>query len=100
MTKEEYYNRIKKWVYGKFDKLEVIQYQNGNNIELQYKNGGYTQIRISKKFGYIYYYYEFSDKICKFIRFDNRDFEILLSRWVEKTFQMKVEGIKIVLYPL
>ncbi len=93
MDKEQYYNRIKKWVYGKFDELEVIKRKKGSNVYLRYKNGEYTQVEIDKKFGYVYYYYEFSEKICKHLRIEKHDFEILLKRWVEETFQMKVDNV-------
>lgn len=90
MSKEEHYNKIKDWVYGKFDNLEVIESEYGDNIHLQYKNDKYAQIRIVKQSGSVYYYYKFGEKICNMIRFDKVDFEILLSRWVEEKFQMKV----------
>ena len=90
MSKEEYYSKIKRFVYRKFDELEVAKRNDGDDIYLHYKNNRYAEILIKKKSGEVYYYYEFSEKICKVIRLKKVDFEILLSKWVEDTFQIKV----------
>jgi hypothetical protein len=96
MSKEQYYNKIKKFVYRKFDELEVSKRNLGNDIFLHYNNAKYDQILIQKKSGYIYYQSKYRDKIIKPIALENVDFEILLKRWVEDTFQMKVNdtGLK------
>jgi len=45
MSKEEYYSKIKKIIYRKFDELEVVKRNRGNNLYLRYKNEEYAQIR-------------------------------------------------------
>ncbi len=91
MSKEEYYSKIKKIVYRKFDELEVIHSSHNNDLYIRYKNDKYAQIVIGKTTGFIFYYYEFKDKICNIIQLETRDFKILLERWVQDTFQIKVE---------
>jgi hypothetical protein len=90
MSKEEYYSKIKRFVYKRFNELEVFESTDGKVLYFIYKNNEYAQIRINKKLGEVYYHYEFKDKICKLIRLKQVDFEILLSIWVEDTFQIKV----------
>ena len=90
MSKEEYYSKIKRFVYRKFDELEVTERNKRNDLYLHYKNNEYAEILIKKKSGEVYYNYEFRDKICKLIRLKKVDFEILLSKWVEDTFQIKM----------
>ena len=90
MSKEEYYSKIKKIVYRKFDELEVVERNKRNDLYLRYKNKGYAEILIKKISGEVYYDYEFKDKFFKIINLEKVDFEILLGRWVEDTFQMKV----------
>jgi hypothetical protein len=90
MSKEEYYNKIKRFVYKRFNELEVFESTDGKKILLHYKNNDYANILIKKEFGNVYYHYEFKDKFCKLIRLKKVDFEILLGRWVEDTFQMEV----------
>lgn len=90
MDNEQYYNRIKRFVYGKFDELEVIELSEGNDLYLRYKDQEHAEIRIIKKVGIVYYSYKFSDKLKKYIRLERSDFVILLKRWVEETFQIKV----------
>ena len=95
MSKEQYYNKIKRFVYNRFNELEVIERDNGNILYFRYDNEEYAQIRINKKLGWISYSDRFRDKICKLIRLKKVDFEILLSKWVEDTFQMKVKTIDV-----
>ena len=90
MSKEEYYSKIKRFVYKRFNELEVVERDNGNFLYLRYKNKGYAEILIKKISGEVYYDYEFKDKFFKIINLEKVDFEILLGRWVEDTFQMKV----------
>jgi hypothetical protein len=90
MRKEKYYNIIKKYIYRKFDVLEVVKRNDGNTLYLRYKNNEYAEIIINKKFGEVYYYSEYKKKICYMIGINQVDFEILLKSWVEETFQMKV----------
>ena len=90
MSKEQYYNKIKKFVYRRFDELEVVERNDGNTLYLRYKNNGHAEILIKKISGDVYYHYEFKDKFFKIIKLEKVDFEILLGRWVEDTFQMKV----------
>ena len=90
MSKEEYYSKIKRFVYRKFEDLEVVKSNDGNNIYLHYKNEEYAQILAEKKSGELIYHYSFANKIIKPIPMAMLDFEILLKRWVEDTFQIKV----------
>ena len=90
MSKEEYYDRIKKWLYIKFDELKVIESLNGNNLFFKYKNQKYCDIRIQKNSGIVFYYYMFSEKFFNRIRLKEADFEIILSKWIEDRFQIKV----------
>jgi hypothetical protein len=90
MSKEEYYSKIKRFVYKRFNELEVIDRNNGNFLYLGYKNKGYAEIVIDKNSGLVYYYTGFKDKINKMVPLKMRDFEILLDRWVEDTFKIKV----------
>jgi hypothetical protein len=92
MSKEEYYSKIKRFVYRKFDELEVTERNKRNDLYLHYKNNEYAEILIKKKSGEVYYNYnyELSDKFFMTINLEKVDFEILLGRWVEDTFQMKV----------
>ena len=92
MSKEQYYNKIKKFVYRRFDELEVVERNDGNTLYLRYKNNGHAEILIKKKSGEVYYNYEFRDKICKLIRLKKVDFETLLKSWAEDTFQIKVSN--------
>jgi hypothetical protein len=89
MSKEEYYSKIKKIIYRKFDELEVVKRNRGNNLYLRYKNEEYAQIRINKKSDFVYYSYTLSDKICKIFQLEKRDFEIILRAWIEDTFKIK-----------
>lgn len=91
MSKEKYYDKIKRLVYRKFNELEVIDSSHGNDLYIRYKNDDYAQVLIAKTNGYVFYYYEFKDKICNMIQLEERDFKILLERWVQDTFQIKVE---------
>jgi hypothetical protein len=90
MSKEQYYNKIKKFVYRKFEELELVERNNGNFLYLCYKNNEEAQIRINKKSGLVLYTKRFGDKINMIFRLEQIDFEILLSIWVEDTFKMKV----------
>ena len=93
MKKEEYYNKIKIFIYRKFEELEVVKRNNRNELYLRYKNGDSAQIMINKNSGWVYYFRRFRYKIDNMIRLEQDDFEILLSRWVEDTFQIKVNHI-------
>jgi hypothetical protein len=90
MDKEEYYNKIKNWVYRKFDELEPHKIYSEDTICLRYKNNKYTQIIINKKLGDVVYYTDYRNKICKPIRLLRDDFDILLSEWIEDRFKIKV----------
>ena len=90
MDKEEYYNKIKDWVYGKFDNLDVTEHNVSNVIYLRYKNDNDIQIRIYKNTSTVNYYFGFKNKIAKVIRLNDADFEILLGRWIEDVFNVNV----------
>ncbi len=90
MSKEKYYNKIKRFIYQRFNELELIERNNGEYLYLRYKNEEYAQIKINKKSGRVLYYFRFRNKICKTISLEKTDFEILLSKWVEDTFQIKM----------
>jgi len=91
MSKEQYYNKIKRYIYRKFDELEVIN--KGAYVYLRYKNDDYADILFRKELGYVYYYSGFKKKIINITRLETRDFEILLYRWIENTLQIKVNEI-------
>ena len=93
MSKEKYYNKIKRYIYRKFEELEVFESSDGNEIYLYYKGEKYAEIRAKRNVGELIYYYGFSTKIIKPIPIENRDFEILLRVFIEDTFQMKVNDI-------
>ena len=98
MSKEEYYSKIKRYIYRKFKELEVVERDNGNVLYIRYNNEIYAQILIEKKSGFVYYSYRLSNKIYKTIRLEETDFEIFLKSWVEETFQVKVKHIYDVIY--
>lgn len=93
MRKEQYYNSIKRFVYRKFDELKVFQSNDGNVLYLHYKNDDDVQIRIYKNTRTVNCYFGFKIKIAKVISLNDADFEILLSRWIEDKFQIKVRNI-------
>jgi hypothetical protein len=93
MSKEEYYSKIKRFVYRKFNELEVVERNLGDALFLRYNNEPYAQIRINIKSGNVYYYRNFRNKFIKVIHMENSDFEILLGKWIEETFQIKVSDI-------
>ena len=100
MNKEEYYNTIKRFVYRKFNELEVIENNKRNRVYLRYKNGDSAQIMIDKNSGLLFYYKGFGDKINKIFRLEQIDFEIILKKWVEDTFKIKVINIRYAHYRL
>ena len=93
MSKELYYNKIKVFIYRKFEELEVVERNNGNYLYLRYKNNKYAEIAIKKTSCNVYYNHKFRDKICMTISLEKTDFEILLGKWIDDTFQMKVNNI-------
>lgn len=93
MCKYKFYNAIKKTMYRKFNELDVVERNDGDDLYLHYKDEEYAQILIEKKSGHIYYFYGLSAKFFKIIRIGMTDFEVLLSTWVEDTFQTKVNHI-------
>ncbi len=93
MDKQKFYAGIKNIIYRKFNELEEIERDKGNYVYLRYKNEEFTQILIEKKSGNVHYSYRVADKIYKMIRLERADFEVLLSTWVEDTFQIKVNHI-------
>ena len=50
MDKEKFYNKIKIWIYRKFDELEVSESSDGQIICLRYKDNAYIEISIEKTF--------------------------------------------------
>jgi hypothetical protein len=90
MSKEEYYSKIKRFLYRKFEELELVERNNGNYLYLRYDNEEYAQIRIDKKSGRVFYSKRLRDKINKIFRLEEIDFKILLKSWVEDTFQIEV----------
>ena len=93
MSKEEYYSKIKRYIYRKFKELEVVERDNGNVLYIRYNNEIYAQILIEKKSGKVYYSYRLSKKMYKIIPLETTDFELFLSKWIENTFQVKVKQI-------
>ena len=98
MSKEEYYSKIKRFVYRKFEELKVRKRNDGNDIYLNYNDAKYDQIIVNKNSGYVYYYSEYKNKICYMIGVNQVDFEILLKYWIEDTFKMEVKDTPIELY--
>ena len=93
MSKKEYYSKIKRFVYRRFDELEVVERDNGNILCFGYKNKGYAEIVIYKNSGRVFYSKRFRDKINKIFRFEEIDFKIFLKKWVEDKFKIKVTGV-------
>ena len=93
MSKEEYYIKIKRFVYRKLDEMEVFKVNNGVDLSLRYKNSEFGQIYIDNESNWVVYKKKFGEKFTKIIGLEKRDFEILLKSWVEETFQMKVREI-------
>lgn len=93
MCKKKFYAGIKRTIYRRFEKLEIVEQDNGNDIYLMYKNDGNIQVLIKKNYGNIYYYYGYKIKILRLIPMGQLEFELLLSRWVEERFEMKVNDI-------
>ena len=91
MKNEEYYNKIKGFLYKKFDALEVKD--TGTVLDLRNKKTRSLEISIFKKSGGVYYAYEFSDKFCKYFSLKKIDFQIILKMWVENKFKIKVNGM-------
>jgi len=98
MNKEKLYGGIKKTMYRKFNKLEMVERNDGDTLYLGYKNDEYAEIVIDKKSGEVYYHFEYKNKICNMIGVNQVDFEVLLGRWIEDTFKIKVEHIGIDYY--
>ena len=94
MDKEKYYNKIKKWIYEKFNELNIYESYNGSTIYLHYKNDDQVQIKIRKNSGIVQYYNGFMAKIVKPISLNPNDFEILLGRWIEEKFKTDVIHIR------
>ena len=90
MSKEEYYSKIKRFVYNRFNKLEVIERNDGNTLYLRYDNEQYAKIGIDKKLGWVLYSNRFRNNINKIFQLEEIDFEIFLKKWIEDTFQIKV----------
>ena len=102
MNKEKFYTGIKNTLYRKFNKLDVVERNDCDTLYLGYKNDEYAEIVIDKKSGEVYYYYDeydgFASKIYDIIRLGLPDFEVILGRWIEDTFKIKVEHIGIDYY--
>lgn len=89
MCKEKFYARIKHTIYRKFNELELVERNDGNDLHFRYKDEEYPEIRVEKKPGELYYYTKFKDKITKQIPMSEDDFEVILNRWAEDKFKMK-----------
>lgn len=93
MNKEKFYTGIKNTMYRKFERLEIVEHYNANILYLRFKHEKQAQIVIKTKSCNVYYYYRFKFKIDKLFPIQDNDFEILLKRWVEDKFKMKVNDI-------
>ena len=91
MKNEEYYNKIKKSIYLKFEALDFEDL--GHTLYLRKKGTRYTEIGIFKKSGEVFYAYGFSEKIFKYFALKKIDFEIFLKMWVEDKFKIKVTDV-------
>lgn len=90
MNKEKLYGGIKNILYRRFEKLKVVERDNGTVIYLRYNQGKHAEIVIKKRSCNVYYYYGFKSKLNKILPIEDTDFEVLLTRWIEERFQMKV----------
>ena len=94
MNKEKYYNKIKAYVYRQFDKLKIKKSKFHNStIYLYYEKNIQYQIRIEKYTGEVRYDYNLEDNINKIIPIARIDFQILLAKWINDKFQIKVSSI-------
>lgn len=91
--KKKLYDGVKNWLFNKFDELEVEHEDHEDIFYLHYKNASRYAIRIFRRPGKVYYYYNFRDTITKKIRLTDDDFEILLGMWVEENFNTSVTVI-------
>ena len=98
MSKEKYYNKIKRYIYRKFEELEVFESNDGNYLYLRYKHAEFAKIVVNKSLLKVSYYTGFRDKINKIVPLEKRDFEILLKRWIKDTFQMKMKNANAIKY--
>ena len=92
MKNESYYNKIKRFFYKKFDRLEVIDIE--YIVQIYYKNEEYAEIIIKKDSGSVYYSYSFSNKTRKYFYLTTIDFENILKMWVEDKFKIKVNRVE------
>ena len=91
---EEYYNKIKAFVYRKFDKLTIKKnVYNTSIMYLYYEKNAYYEIMIEKNTGKVIYYYGLENNINKIIPITRVDFQILLEKWINDKFQIKVSSI-------
>ena len=96
MKNENYYNKIKRLIYKRFDALDVEDL--GHKQCLFNKESRRIEISIFKQPGEVYYRNKFSEKICKYFSVDRVDFEIFLKMWIKDKFKIKIKVNKI--YPL
>ena len=90
MNKEKLYGGIKNTLYRRFDKLKVVERNSGAELYLRYNQDKHAEIVIKKRSCNVYYYYGFKSKLNKLLPIEDGDFEILLIRWIEEKFKMKV----------
>lgn len=94
MNKDKFYVVIKNTIHRKFNELEVVERNETHDLYLHYNNKEYAEIKVEKKSGKIFYHYKFRDKLIKLIPMEHEDFEILLMRWIEDNFQIKVNNAR------
>ena len=93
MDKEKSYKPIKRWIYRKFNELEVSEDHFTNIIYLHYKNDENAQVLIGKNLGKVFYHDKFRKKLYMYVPLEEKDFQILLKDWIEDTYHAKVDYI-------
>ena len=94
MDKEKYYNKIRDWVYNKFDKLSISDDSDDIITYLQFKTKNSPQVTIYHNTGTVHYVLDtFRNKIGKKFGIEDADLEIFLRKWIEDKFEMEVNEI-------
>ena len=89
--KEEYYNKIKRVIYKRFDALDVEDLE--HTLYLRKKGTKFTEITIYKNLGSVYYSFGLYNKIFIYTNLYQDDFEILLKMWLDDKFKIKVTKV-------
>jgi len=93
MDKEKLYNIAGKWINNKFDTLVKEQDNEPSCITLCSCLNNKTIIRIYKSDGCVCYNVDYMKKIIKLFPMQIEDFELLLKKWVQYKFDIKVTEV-------